>query len=137
MRRLLLVGLDEDESDENAAVRRERYRPSAAFSRKPDEDLVQEAKSALPICNLSQIGGLRGMSMAPARMWNDRIRELIAVIFEGLLWSVTEPGTEVKKRSRVGGPQGVADNHSSYYIEQIQSMVRGKIWLAKLKMAFR
>eukprot|EP01054_Gregarina_sp_Poly1_P010359 Gregarina_sp_Poly_1__10358@NODE_739_length_6515_cov_119_200527_g388_i1_p3_GENE_NODE_739_length_6515_cov_119_200527_g388_i1NODE_739_length_6515_cov_119_200527_g388_i1_p3_ORF_typecomplete_len352_score70_52MCM2_N/PF12619_8/1e13MCM_N/PF14551_6/1_3e07POTRA_TamA_1/PF17243_2/2e03POTRA_TamA_1/PF17243_2/0_56POTRA_TamA_1/PF17243_2/6_9e03_NODE_739_length_6515_cov_119_200527_g388_i13551410 len=126
---------DEEEDEEFHAAELEkeetrrrlrRLREQAERALRPDPSLVEEALTSLPECRVEH--GTR--AMIHLKLWNERLEQLIAIIFEGLLWatpSSVELNDEDRPQPNVppGGTLGTMQaSQLSYYLEQIQTMVR-------------
>lgn len=124
---------DAEKEEKRRRVRRLREQAERAL--RPDQSLVDEALTSLPECYLEH--GSR--AMIHLKLWNDRLRELISIIFEGMLWATPSPGqTEAEdgqennaqrpgnpaNRRQMGVPVGMQSSQISYYLEEIQAMVR-------------
>lgn len=108
-------------------------------AQRPDSEIIEQAKTALPECDIAEMGGLRGMPLAPAKLWNDRVKELVSVIFEGVLWcsdfteeGIVETGAGDHMAETGGsggaGPEPQVDmNQRAHYITKLQEMVRGEL----------
>eukprot|EP01053_Blabericola_migrator_P010656 Blabericola_migrator_1__10655@NODE_607_length_7343_cov_208_169736_g440_i0_p1_GENE_NODE_607_length_7343_cov_208_169736_g440_i0NODE_607_length_7343_cov_208_169736_g440_i0_p1_ORF_typecomplete_len974_score216_94MCM/PF00493_23/2_5e97MCM_OB/PF17207_3/5_2e27MCM_lid/PF17855_1/1_2e18Mg_chelatase/PF01078_21/2_3e09MCM_N/PF14551_6/9_7e08MCM2_N/PF12619_8/4_5e02MCM2_N/PF12619_8/1_1e07MCM2_N/PF12619_8/2_9e03Sigma54_activat/PF00158_26/9_3e06AAA_5/PF07728_14/1_4e05AAA_3/PF07726_11/4_2e05AAA_3/PF07726_11/1_3e03Si len=117
----------EAEKDERRRnIRRLREQTERAL--RPDPSLVEEALTALPECHIDQ--GTR--VMIHLKLWNERLRELISIIFEGMIWStastvrdeVEEEPNPSQQTAQMGVPVGMQNGAVSYYLEEIQHMVR-------------